>query len=355
MMKRLGSAEEVVGVLKRIMERKIVDGLLVPINDGAKTAQRLVTSPALMRGASPFLPVFNVNIAKHLSRWVGTQKKIGALLKPCELRAVVELIKLKQIDADMILLIGIDCYGALSPKDYSDNRDRIGTWPTPETLRSVLETVPARKACGYCAHHMPQAGDIVLGRAGKEFFVAGVSERGKEALREEGLAEGEIKGWEEGLKKLDREGRARREKEFKAIADRLRSPGALEELLAECIACRNCRDVCPVCYCRECFFDKPLNNPSPDEMVMLAGLRDGVDFPFDVLFFHLVRLNHMGISCVGCGMCDDACPKGIPVSLIFQSIGEEIQRTFGYEAGRSLDEPLPLLMFRKEDEEPYKE
>jgi formate dehydrogenase subunit beta len=66
----------------------------------------------------------------------------------------------------------------------------------------------------------------------------------------------------------------------------------------------------------------------------------------DTLLFQLTRMNHMTASCVSCGMCTSACPSEIPVGLIFSAVAAEVQGAFGYEPGRSLEEPLPLVTFQ---------
>ncbi len=71
--------------------------------------------------------------------------------------------------------------------------------------------------------------------------------------------------------------------------------------------------------------------------------------PADASLFHLTRLAHMAVSCVGCGMCTQACPVDLPVGTVFRAIGDRLQEVFEYLPGRSVDEPLPLVTF-KEDE-----
>jgi formate dehydrogenase subunit beta len=71
--------------------------------------------------------------------------------------------------------------------------------------------------------------------------------------------------------------------------------------------------------------------------------------PTDTLLFHLTRLNHMVSSCVGCGLCQEACPNDVPVFSIFRTVGDKVQKVFDYVPGRSLEEVLPLATF-KEDE-----
>ncbi len=80
-----------------------------------------------------------------------------------------------------------------------------------------------------------------------------------------------------------------------------------------------------------------------------ARHKGAVRLPADSSLFHLTRLNHMGLSCVGCGMCTQACPADLPVGLVFRAIGQRLQQTFDYLPGRSVDETLPLITF-KEDE-----
>jgi len=121
------------------------------------------------------------------------------------------------------------------------------------------------------------------------------------------------------------------------------------KLLAPCINCHNCKTVCPLCYCKECFFDSPTFEMEAEKYLGWAEKRGTIRMPTDTLLFHITRMNHMATSCVGCGMCEEACPNDIPVSNIFRMVGLKTQKLFDYVPGRSLDEELPLSTF-KEDE-----
>jgi formate dehydrogenase subunit beta len=57
----------------------------------------------------------------------------------------------------------------------------------------------------------------------------------------------------------------------------------------------------------------------------------------------------MATSCVGCGLCEQACPSNIPLLKIFKTVSYNVQQIFKYVPGRDLEEPLPLTTF-KEDE-----
>jgi len=58
----------------------------------------------------------------------------------------------------------------------------------------------------------------------------------------------------------------------------------------KCLKCYGCRDICPVCFCRECSLEH--------EDLIGTG-----DLPPEVPIFHLVRAVHMAGRCIDCGLC----------------------------------------------------
>ena len=54
-------------------------------------------------------------------------------------------------------------------------------------------------------------------------------------------------------------------------------------------------------------------------------------------------------KCVGCGMCEDACPKGIELQRLFYGVGEKTAAVFDYHPGMNLEEEPPLTTFREEE------
>ncbi len=71
--------------------------------------------------------------------------------------------------------------------------------------------------------------------------------------------------------------------------------------------------------------------------------------PADVVLFHITRMSHVLTSCVACGQCEAACPSKIPLGRIYHRLSSEVQKMFDYEAGRGLDEELPLSSFREDE------
>lgn len=87
----------------------------------------------------------------------------------------------------------------------------------------------------------------------------------------------------------------------------------------------------------------------PIQYANWARRKGACRLPADTMLFHLTRLNHMVLSCIGCGMCTSDCPADLPVGAVFRAIGRDTQDVFEYEPGRDVEEPLPLITFKEEE------
>jgi len=346
--------------LTNLLEKKLVDALLVPLElpTGDNVVPTIVSSPEQIQAANPLAPVMPVNTARLVSRITlvsSSPERLGVVLRSCELRALVELVKLKQASLDKLLLIGVDCFGTYSVSDYG-KLVKEGSSPTGDFLKKVREgkdDALIRKACQVCEYPVPMSADLTLGLIGANLdssilLVAGTPE-GEKIVQELGLEEGKAEERQSAIAKLTAERAQKREELLKQTREEIRGLDKLMATLATCINCHNCKTVCPLCYCKECFFDSPVFEFEANKYLGWAKRKGALRMPNDTLLFHLTRLNHMVISCVGCGLCTEACPNDIQVADIFRLVGTEVQKVFNYVPGRSLDEELPLTTFKEEE------
>ena len=72
--------------------------------------------------------------------------------------------------------------------------------------------------------------------------------------------------------------------------------------------------------------------------------------PTEILLYQLTRMNHMVASCIGCGMCESACPVDLPLTVAFRTVGQGVQTKLDYIPGRCRDDPLPVVVYKEEHE-----
>lgn len=343
------------GFLQRLMQSNVVEAIYVPMRvDGGAIMPALVADPSLLKQADPLSPVMPINGARAVSALTNkhTPARLGAVLRPCEMRALVELVKLQQATLDSLTLISLDCPGTCELSDYQGkNRGKgfdLGGYLEAARTGSVPEGLELRPACQMCTQPVYDDADIHL-----QIFGADVQHGIPVALRDEiapqlGLSVGDLP--REGRKQvveqlISRHGQTR-QAELDGIRKRIASNGGMAELFATCQRCHNCMTVCPICYCKTCLFCSEAMNHPPEFYLSAAHRKGAVRLLSDTLLFQMTRLSHMGLSCVSCGMCTSACPSDIPVGAIFSAIGEQVQATFDYHPGRDKSEPLPLITFQ---------
>jgi len=344
--------------LQRLLEKGIVDALLVPLEapSGDTVVPALVKEPARLEKANPLAPVMPVNAARLVSSLtIGKpREKIGALLRSCETRALIELVKLQQAYLEDLMIIGIDCLGTYEVTDYAKLISENGS-PTMELVGGAKEGALSphegyqfRSACRICEYPTPQNAALIIGLLGVDGGKILIEAQEELAERLE-LTEGEAASREEVIKKLVGTRIEERDRLFAQFRERVVDMPNLLAQFSTCIRCHNCTVACPICYCKECLFRTSTFEHESDRYLRWAQRKGAIQMPTDTLLFQLTRLNHMVTSCVGCGMCESACPSDIPLTTIFRAVGQEVQAMFDYLPGRSLEDELPLATF-KEDE-----
>lgn len=253
-----------------------------------------------------------LNLANYLPK---RQGRIAVVAKGCDARNIVVHILENQINRDQVFVIGIPCEGMI------DRRKVIRALKGQEPLRVTEDAervvvkgegfeIPFNKAdvlqenCAICIHRNPVISDELMGDPVPE--QEGI-DRYADVQRLETL--GVDKRWEH-----------------------------FQDLVASCIRCYACRDVCPLCYCPTCFVDE--SRPQ--------WLGKSID-PTDTLTFQLLRAFHCAGRCTDCGACERACPMEINVRQFTKKLEKDVLELYGYEAGMTQEARPPLDVYSPDD------
>ncbi len=349
------------GFLAKLLNTEKLDALLVPLElpDRTNVVPTLVTNIEKLDSArllAPVMPVNTARVVSEMTKITPSSKRIGIVLRNCETRALLELVKLRQASLENLILIGVDCLGTYSVNDYAG---RIAKGESPEESLIDLflkgeEDPDLRQSCTICAYPLAQNTDLIIECIGRDMrkavAVSAETTLGEEMLEGVEMPEApENETRHETVETFLAKQARKRETFFKENASRFKGIERLMGVFSPCIRCYNCRTVCPACYCRECFFDSPTFEMESDRYLGWAQSKGAVRMPSNTLFYHLTRMAHMATCCVGCGLCSEACPNDIPVAEIFQLAASEVQKDLDYIPGRSLEEELPLSSFREDE------
>jgi ferredoxin len=255
--------------------------------------------------------------------------RVGFVVKGCDLRSVVALVKEKQAPRENLVLIGVPCRGMIDEGKLAaavaaaaraagsavdveitvlvDGEDTVSvTFAGGRTLSFEREKF-LQDACLACRHPAPQGTDILIEGASRKPCDDG------DGFVKEFAALQPAERWERFQKEISR-----------------------------CIRCYACRQACPTCYCKECFAE--MNSPG------WIGVTTELT---DAMIFHLIRVFHQAGRCVECDACVRACPMGIDLRTFTKKIASDVRELFGFTPGFDLETPPPLVTFREEDSQQF--
>ena len=350
-------------LLKYALESKTVDAVLavrrgIDLYDAVPV---LVSNPKDLDVCAGSLHCGTILLSKLVMEYAHKMsgKKVGMVVKGCDMMGLLELAKRKQINLDNIVMIGVNCGGSVSPVAARRMiKEKFGVDPDTVTKEEIdkgqfiieyegghkgismdeLEEAGygRRSNCRRCKVKVPRQADLACGnwgvigdKAGKATFVEVCSEKGAKLL------DGAVKDKKLTTEAANPKGveiRAKVENAMYKLGDKWRkhdfellAPVLWETIAKEtgrCMKCYACIDHCPVCVT---IADKW---KQPDQMVR-AGF-----IPADPMF-HLRRFAHISDSCINCGLCEEGCPSEIPLALFSHAIRTEADKFYEPKLGKS--------------------
>ena len=256
--------------LKSILARDEISSMLVPVRSvhNNSVMPALVSDPEELEHADPFSPSFQLNCAKLVSKLTkkGAGERIGVFLRPCEFRAFVELIKIKQASWDNLLVISSDCAGAFSNSVFNASFREKGDEYTNEFIKTRFESGLSddmdgciTTACTICTAPFPENVDIPISLLNAEYGEIKISsgtEKGGMLLGDLDLESSELLPETKSRKKEITKKRLKDESAlFQDVFEQTSTIPGLANYLSACVNCYNCRVACPVCFCKECVFN----------------------------------------------------------------------------------------------------
>jgi len=348
-------------LLKELLVSKKINALLV----SQETPSKKMSFPVLISDPdqlntdifAPVLPVSTATIVSSMTKFQAANKPIGVVMRPCQIRAFIELVKLNQANLENIVIIGVDCLGTFPVNTYANFTEK--KTPTKFIIDAFTKKTDdaekyLRSACRVCKDPTPTNADVIIGVYGmdaeKEILIEACTETGKKLIEDLKLDEisKEAHGRDKAVKTVH-EKRAKHHSAFITEKSSIKGIDALAGFFDKCVNCHNCMKACPICYCRECLFESSVFDAEAYKFLRKAESKGLFKMPSDSLLFHLGRMNHMILSCVECGLCEQACPNEIPLMDLFILVADQAQKEFDYHPGKDLKEKIPMIVYREDE------
>jgi formate dehydrogenase (coenzyme F420) beta subunit len=326
--------------------------LLAPVEDRltGNILTQLIEDPADLQRVNPFAPLMLGNAARkaYQLRQDHPGQRLGAILRPCELRTYVEMCKRgangeqvsSQHDAgtrqDQMVIFGVDCMGTYSAKDYQrELKNQTVDELTRKTLRYVsaagFQMEKYRTACQICDWPAPWGADAVIGTIGvdidKYVLILAHDETcdhclGLDVLVDHPATEYQV-SHRETLVGAVAEAHAGMRKHLVTKTPgncRFDDLGCLLAWFATCSLCGKCLYACPL-YHGELDSWIGSNHTPTAERATLS---------------ELIQASRWLASCSGCGMCEEECHREVPLTVFISALSQRIREETHYIAGNPL-------------------
>lgn len=306
-------------LVEYIWQEAKLDGIFVSADtlDEQQAGQHLLDQPEQLQKFNPFRPAMRANAARFIPDSLREKPagRFGAVLRPCEIRTLIQLEKLDPFPRERLVTICVDCLGTFPADDIEWRTERKGSADglASDTLKFArqggISVDRYRPACQICRSSSAEGADIniwVIGLPARQYILLNICQEelaGKLRRADFTPASADSELLELRKRVLGRittRNRRGRERFIEELIEVLPANiEAIAEHLENCGECQECLDACPICSARQ--------------------LQRGADGRFNR---HEIAL--WLASCAGCGMCEQACRKNIPLSAIVSAIHEQV-------------------------------
>lgn len=327
-----------------------INAMLLPVEEPdlpGLVSRRFIRCEELS-AVNPFAPVMVDNAVSEVSHFLRTNHgHLALLLRPCELRTLVELDKRNRLlwhnpetthFKDWIMIISIDCPGTLTAEEYAhqvtvQGADLLTCQVLAVDQQNGLITSQLRTACQICECVNPQGADLTISAIGEtfpEYFLVIAKDQWTdqildlELLTDRKASNKEVAQRLITLERITDVHKTHHQNLCASVDGQFDDLCGLLAFFSRCTLCADCLDACPL-------YD--------GELAGMLGVKGGRNNERPILSA-LVDIGRWLASCSGCGMCQEACKNNIPLMMLVSKMRNRIQRELNYDPGMP-DQPLP--------------
>lgn len=336
-----------------------LDAMLAPVEtaDHTGVAPQVISNPADLKNVNPFAPVMLSNTASMIEDFVkdNPTSHLAVILRPCELRALVELRKRHRVcyqsvssgnDRESLVVISVDCAGTFSQAEYIQHiakhqadAEMIHVGLSYGNQDSYIPYT-VRPACQMCDSPGPLGADVVVGTIGieaqGELLIIARNEEIDSTLRLQDVTDSFATEYQVVCREMMVGKLVDKREEKRSVLTQSQSLQTEDvttalAMFARCTLCADCLDACPL-------YD--------GELAGMLGVGDGRQGGHSLLA-ELVRVSRWLASCSGCGMCQQSCVNGVSLARAVTTLSHRIQQELHYRPGDPAQR-LPWVLQRAE-------